>query len=391
MTTVVPSVDLQLRRDVETDPFDALDEYRDRDPFWAESGDFTAGGFWVITKFEQCREILQDAIAFPTEVLGPTPLLPTMAGPPELQKLRSVVIKHLTRAKVLAMEASIRAHAREYIESFAESGSCDLVSDFAQMYPIAVFCEVFGLAPEARQEFRRLAEGFLHSYHEERDAHWAAIRTIVRNEIEDRRKHPRDDLLTGIGTGVIDDDLVDLETGVNLASTVFLGGLDTLPSNLGWSFRYLAVHPEVRQRVIGNPAGVPVMVEEFLRLYSVVAKERRLVGRDLNFHGADMKKGDRLVALMSVANRDEIEFPDSRAADFDRVVNRHMAFGAGPHRCLGSHLARHELAMALTEWHNRIPDYRIADPSGIRYNGGIFAVTTLPLEWEPSALQPRNS
>lgn len=83
--------------------------------------------------------------------------------------------------------------------------------------------------------------------------------------------------------------------------------------------------------------------------------------------------------------------PDSRAADFDRVVNRHMAFGAGPHRCLGSHLARHELAMALTEWHNRIPDYRIADPSGIRYNGGIFAVTTLPLEWEPSALQPRNS
>ena len=96
MAMVVPSVDLQLQRDVAVDPFDALDEYRDRDPFWAQSGDFFEGGFWVVTKFEQCRDVLQDAIAFPSEAWGPAPLLPTMAAPPQLQKLRALVMKHLT-------------------------------------------------------------------------------------------------------------------------------------------------------------------------------------------------------------------------------------------------------------------------------------------------------
>jgi cytochrome P450 len=390
MTMVVPSVDLQLQRDVAVDPFNALDEYRDRDPFWAESGDFVEGGFWVVTKFEQCRDVLQDAIAFPSEVWGPSPLLPTMAAPPQLQKLRAVVMKHLTRSKVMAMEGSIRQHAREFIDALAGSGSCDLVTDFAQVYPIAVFCELFGLAKDKQQEFRRLAEGWLHTYGAERDAYWDAIRAVVRGEVEARRAHPRDDLLTGIACGVVDNEIVDLETAVNLASTVFLGGLDTLPSNLGWSFRYLATHPEARERIIGNPDGVPMMVEEFLRMYSVVAKERRQAGRGMTFHGAEMRKGDRIVALLSVANRDELEFEHSRSADFDRAVNRHMAFGAGPHRCLGSHLARHELGIALTEWHRRIPDYRIANPDRIRYQGGILAVSTLPLEWDPSTVQPAN-
>ena len=391
MTTVVPRVDLQLQRDVARDPFDALDEYRDRDPFWAESGDFFAGGFWVVTKFEQAREVLQDAAAFPTEVWGPAPLLPTMAAPPQLQKLRAVVMKHLTRSKVLAMEDSIRQHAREFIDALADSGSCDLVTDFAQVYPIAVFCELFGLEKDQQQEFRRLAEGWLHTSGDERDAYWASIRATVREQVEARRANPRDDLLTGIGCGVVDDEPLDLDVAVNMASTVFLGGLDTLPSNLGWSFRYLATHPEARERIIGNPGGVTGMVEEFLRMYSVVAKERRQVGRDMVFHGAEMHTGDRVVVLVSVANRDELEFEHSRSADFDRKVNRHMAFGAGPHRCLGSHLARHELGIALTEWHRRIPDYRIADPDKIRYQGGILAVSTLPLEWDVSTVQPATT
>ena len=391
MAMVVPSVDLQLQRDVAVDPFDALDEYRDRDPFWAESGDFFEGGFWVVTKFEQCRDVLQDAIAFPSEAWGPAPLLPTMAAPPQLQKLRAVVMKHLTRSKVMAMEDSIRQHAREFIDALADSGSCDLVTDFAQVYPIAVFCELFGVEKDKQQEFRRLAEGWLHTSGAERDAYWASIRATVREEVEARRANPRDDLLTGIACGVVDDETIDVDIAVNMASTVFLGGLDTLPSNLGWSFRYLATHPEARERIIGNPDGVTGMVEEFLRMYSVVAKERRQVGRDMVFHGAEMHKGDRVVVLVSVANRDELEFEHSRSADFDRKVNRHMAFGAGPHRCLGSHLARHELGIALTEWHRRIPDYRIADPELIRYQGGILAVSTLPLEWDASTVQPATT
>lgn len=382
-------VDVQLARNIQHDPFEALNEYAGQEPFWADGGDFYDSGFWVVTKFDQCREVLQDAETFASETYGQV-LLPTSAAPPELQKLRGILLPHLSRGKVLAMDERIRTHARSYISEFEASGSCEFVSDFAQVYPIAVFGELFGLDPEKSQEFRRLAEGFLHSYHAERDAYWAQILRIVGSELIDRRTHPRDDLLTGIATSMIDDKPVDDETGVNLASTVFLGGLDTLPSNLGWAFRYLARNPGARERLLAED-GVKVasIVEEFLRVYPVVAKERRQLCVDKEFHGVEMKAGDRVVLLVSAANRDELEFANAGSVDFDRQANRHISFGVGPHRCLGSHLARHELGIAVTEWHKRIPDYQISPSAEITYNGGILAVASLPLEWDVAANSAR--
>ena len=378
---IVDSVDLQLARDIEHDPFEAFEAYLDTDPFWANQGDFYDGGFWVITKFDQTREMLQDAETFRSEVFTDEPLLPSFAQPPELQKLRQVLLPHLSRRKTVEAESRVRELANFYIDAFADSGSCDLVADFAQHFPIAVFAELYGIAEDRRAEFRQLAEKYLHSFGTERDNAWEAIRAIVRGELEERRGSPREDLLSGIANGEIDGEPLEMKVCVNLAATVFLGGLDTLPSALGWTFRYLATHEDARRRIVERPDAVPAMVEEFLRLYPVVAKERRQLGRDVDFHGAHMKAGDRVVALLSLANRDEVEFPNSRTADFDRTVNRHITFGVGPHRCLGSHLARSELMIALQEWHRRIPHYRISDPEKIRFHGGIIAMSVLPLEW----------
>ena len=378
---VVDSIDLQLARDIERDPFEAFDAHIDMDPFWAKEGDFYDGGFWVIGKFDQCRELLQDAETFQSEVFTEEPLLPSFAQPPELQKLRQVLLPHLSRRKTVEAEDRVRELANHYIDVFAAAGSCDLVADFAQHFPIAVFAELYGIANDKRAEFRQLAEKYLHSVGAERDSAWESIRAIVRGELQERRGNPRGDLLSGIANGEIDGAPIEMTICVNLAATVFLGGLDTLPSALGWTFRYLATHEDARRRVREQPETVPAMVEEFLRLYPVVAKERRRLSRDVDFHGVHMKAGDRVVALLSLANRDEVEFPNARTADFDRTVNRHITFGVGPHRCLGSHLARSELTIALQEWHRRIPDYRISDPSKIRFHGGIIAMSTLPLEW----------
>ena len=378
---VVDSIDLQLARDIERDPFEAFDAHIDMDPFWAKEGDFYDGGFWVIGKFDQCRELLQDAETFQSEVFTEEPLLPSFAQPPELQKLRQVLLPHLSRRKTVEAEDRVRELANHYIDAFAAVGSCDLVADFAQHFPIAVFAELYGIANDKRAEFRQLAEKYLHSVGAERDSAWESIRAIVRGELQERRGNPRGDLLSGIANGEIDGAPIEMAICVNLAATVFLGGLDTLPSALGWTFRYLATHEDARRRVREQPETVPAMVEEFLRLYPVVAKERRRLSRDVDFHGVHMKAGDRVVALLSLANRDEVEFPNARTADFDRTVNRHITFGVGPLRCLGSHLARSELTIALQEWHRRIPDYRISDPSKIRFHGGIIAMSTLPLEW----------
>jgi len=190
-------------------------------------------------------------------------------------------------------------------------------------------------------------------------------------------------MLSGIANGKIDGDLVPMDTAVNLASTVFLGGLDTLPSNIGWTLRYLADHPAQRRQIIEDPACIPVAVEEFFRMFPSVARNEGRATKDVEFHGTKIRKGDRVVTMLFLANTDSAVFEDPLTLDFNRKLTKHLSFSPGSHRCLGSHLARHELAVALEEWHAAIPDYRIADPDKVGFSGGgVYATSILPLEWD---------
>ncbi len=381
----VGQIDLQVDRILDHDPFEALDAWRESAPFWCEDYD----GFWVVSRFEDVRDVLQDASTFasgaasfvPARSLS-DPLIPSFFNPPAVQKYRSIVLPHMTPKKVDALEPRMRSVCGELIGGFKDSGRCDVIRDFARQYPIRVFSNLFGLPLERQEEFREHAEIFLHDIEHSAQA-WSAIRAIVREQLEAKRLSPQDDLLSAIANGQIDGELIDMDAAINLASTVFVGGLDTLPSNIGWSFRYLADHPEARRRIIEEPAVVPRIVEEFLRLWTVTAVDGRIVAHDVDFKGVHMHAGDRIVVLIGVANHDSTEFSDPLTANFDRKVNRHIAFAAGPHRCLGSHLARHELEVALEEWHARIPEYRIAPDAKLVYDGGgVFAIDYLPLEWE---------
>jgi cytochrome P450 len=143
----------------------------------------------------------------------------------------------------------------------------------------------------------------------------------------------------------------------------------------------LAEHPEHRQRLVEDPAVVPTAVEEFFRVFPSVAANGARATRDVRFHGVDIKAGDRVVTVLSLANQDSAVFDHPTELDFDRNVTRHLAFSAGSHRCLGSHLARHELRVGLSEWHAAIPDYQVTPGTKITYSGGVFAIRNLPLEW----------
>jgi cytochrome P450 len=248
------------------------------------------------------------------------------------------------------------------------------------VYPIRIFVEFFGLPPERREEFRHHAHTWLHSTAGKADA-WANIRAIVKEQLEIKRATPQADLLSAIANGRVDGELVDLDSATNLASTVFLGGLDTLPSNIAWSLRHLARNPELRQQIVERPEIIPSAVEEFLRMFSVANPQRRAI-RDVEVGGSLIRANDRVFTLVSSADRDSAEFGDADTVRFDRPTNRHVAFGAGPHRCLGSHLARHELSVALYEWHRLIPDYRIDESRELSYYGGVFGMATLPLMWD---------
>ncbi len=374
---------LQMDRMTTRDPFVAMEPFLEADPFWCE--DF--GGFWVVTRYEHVRELLQDASTFSSidgsvpRVSLASPLLPSSADPPDTQKLRGIVLPHMTPKKVAPLEPKMRRVCREFIAAFKDRGRCDAIREFSQQYPIRMFVEFFGLPVERQEEFRAHSETFLHDY-DQRSAAWSAILAIVREQLVAKRAQPQDDLMSAIVHGRIDGELIDLDVAVSLASTVFLGGLDTLASNIGWSLRHLAGHPELRRRIIGEPTIVPATVEEFLRLYTVTAREPRRVTRHIDFHGAAMHADDRIAVMTGLANRDGNEFLRPLEADFDRRPNRHIAFAVGPHRCLGSHLARHELEVALEEWHAAIPDYRVAPNEQILYSGGNFTIEYLPLEWD---------
>lgn len=368
---------------VSRDPFAALDELGNHPPFWIEDHN-DVDGYWIATSFEDVRDILQDAETFSSVdaqipfVQMAEPLLPTEADPPYVQKLRTAVMPALTVKRVQTLAERMHQVSTELIEGFIRQGHCDFVRDFAQVFPITIFIEFFGMGTERREEFRHQAQLFQNFADKRADA-WSKIRAIVEEQIELKRTNPGEDLLSVVAQAKLDGELLPMNVAVSIASAVFVGGLDTVASNLSWDMRFLALNPDYRQQVLDNPAIIPAAVEEFLRMYSVANPMRR-VTKDLEFRGANMLAGDRIQLSVAGANRDLAVFGDK--VDFNRQVNPHLAFATGPHRCLGSHLARLEIAIALENWHKLIPHYRVRPEAEFAYHGPIFAMEALELEWE---------
>jgi len=163
-----------------------------------------------------------------------------------------------------------------------------------------------------------------------------------------------------------------------------LAGLDTTRGELGYMFHHLANHPEDRRRLIEEPEITPYAVEETLRYYTIIFGDGRKVARDVEFHGVDLKQGDMVYGLVSAANRDPDVWERGEEFVIDRKKNNHFGFASGPHRCLGMHLARREMQIAVDEWLRVIPDFRVATDEVLieRGGGSMMALQSLPLEWE---------
>jgi cytochrome P450 len=214
-------------------------------------------------------------------------------------------------------------------------------------------------------------------------AAWGEIATYWTDMIAERKKRPADpeiDFVTHLVQSRIDGRPLPDQDIADICVTLTVGSLDTLKSQLGWCFYHLATHPDDRKRLVDAPDLVPLAVEEFLRAYPIVSMARKLT-RDVDFHGCPMKKDQMVLLTIQTATRDPRVFPDADQVIIDRQPNRHIAFGASAHRCLGSHLARAQLQTAITEWHRRIPDYRISTEDPILAHGGQISLLSLPLAW----------
>jgi cytochrome P450 len=319
------------------------------------------------------------------------PLIPLQIDPPDHLKFRKLLDPLFAPREVARLEPEVRRLTSELIDAFAPDGHVELNDAFAVPLPCTVFLALLGLPAEDLPTFLRIKDGIIRPPGMAgREADRIRSRTATEiyeyfePVIEARRAEPRDDLISSFVTAEVDGARLSNEDILDICFLFLIAGLDTVTATLTCSVAYLAQHPGHRDAIARDLTLVPAAVEELLRWESPVPGVARVCTRDVDLGGEHLRAGTRVTVLLGSANTDDDEFPDASDVDFGRPGNRHLAFGGGIHRCLGSHLARLELRVALEELHRRVPDYELEPGTELEYAEGLRSVEHLPLRFTPS-------
>ncbi len=354
------------------------------------------GGHWVFLDYEDVREAFRNDALFstfqtPVPPIEPYPVMqPQGVDPPEHKKFRSLLAPLFTPAAVAKMHAELRRRTTVLLDAFADRGSCEFGRDFASVLPTGMFLYLMGMPEDRLPEFVKLSEVFMRSNDEaERAQNIQQIYAVIGEYLDWRATRPGDDLGSVLVQARDENGQpLDRQDVLNCGFLLFVAGLDTVTSTMTFIWRHLARNERVRHELItmlDDRERLSTAVEELLRVHSVANIYRR-VKKDMVYRGITMKENDRVVLPCSVANRNESVFEHADVIDLQREINNHLTFGAGPHRCVGSHLAKTEVTIALQEWLRRIPDFSVAAGARIQgHLGPTMGFSQLPLVWAPKA------
>lgn len=343
-------------------------------------------GAWVLTKADDIRFVLQNPEVFSSaqpraQAMGESwRLIPLEVDPPEHQNYRRLLNPLFSPTAVRLKEDAIRSEAVALIDGMLEARQCDFVSEFCELYPVRIFLTLLGLPRSDLPKFRSWADTIVHDS-AGRGPALLEVKEFLRGVIIDRRESPGDDLVSTITQFEIDDQPLSEEEMIGIVVMLFIGGLDTVVGSLGFQFRYLAENPAQQMILRNNPEQLSDAVEEMFRAFSIVTTGR-IVTQDIEYGGISMKKGDMVTASTMLSTMDPDEFENPHSLDLTRSPNRHNAFSFGPHRCLGSHLARLEVTIAIEEWLKRVPTFSVCPEADIKaVGGGVMGLDNLPLQW----------
>ncbi|NUR91927.1 MAG: cytochrome P450 [Nonomuraea sp.] len=360
------------------DPYPIQDELRQKCPI-AHSDRF--GGVWMPTKYEDVASIAYDTDRFtsraiivsnvkPPPDLAPVGAVPPISSdPPFHHEARKLLLPAFTKTKVARQEEMTRQLCHSLIDAFEGRPVVDAAREYAQLIPMRVIADMLGFPQEDWQRFGEFVEGALESINapqEERIARFTRMSDYLIGQVRDHLDNPRDDLTTYLINAELFGEKLKPEHVVGTMNLLLIAGIDTTWSAIGASLWHLARNPADRERLVADPALVPTAMEEFLRAYAPVTMAR-LVREDMNWHGVDMKADDWVLLPFPAANRDPEMFERADEVVIDREVNRHVAFGLGIHRCVGSHLARMELRIALEVWLERVPEFSLEDAGAVTW------------------------
>ncbi len=342
------------------------------------------GGSYMPSTFETVSQVAHDAENFTSFEVGVAPvpvaydddgnrLRSVIASdPPEHTPERRLMLPFFSPKRVERYREHTQNLARRLIGGFIEDGRADAAGQYARQIPPRIIAEILGIDPERSDDFTTWVQGVLElglTDPEIREKYRVIIQDFFIEEIARRQEDPGDDLISVLLNSEIDGEPVPMHVIRANVGLMLVAGIDTTWSSIGSALWHLATHPEDRQRLVDEPELIPTAVEEFLRAYSPVTMAR-LARNDTEIAGRPVKKGERVLLSFPAANRDPEVFEHPEEVIIDREVNRHIAFGAGIHRCLGSNLARMEMVVAIEEWLKLIPEFECEDPEAVTWAGG---------------------
>lgn len=367
--------------------YTALDERGAPKLFWSPHH----GGHWVARDYDDVRAILtrqEDFSPYPINIppltSRPRKLVPVELDPPEHMKYRMIIQPAFAPKVVKEREDAIRKTAVALIEQLATSGQCLFGEAFARRLPSIVFLQLMGMPGDRLEEFLGWEHMVFRGNDQERVQGGLLVGQFFMEFIREKHAHPDDGLVSQIiAYRDKDGQPIAPEYIFDLCFMLFFGGLDTVASTLSFAWNYLARHPEKQVWIVENPDKISAVVEELLRITATV-NTTRTVRRDMTFRGIPMKKDQPILIALGSANRTSDAVDDPGRVSFEREANRHLSFGFGAHTCIGMHLARSELRIAVEEWFKRIPRFRLQDGAQVHVWGHcVMGIAEVPLAWGP--------
>jgi cytochrome P450 len=358
--------------------------------FWATDvypGNLPA---WIVRRADDLRSVYLNTENFSKKgfsgfaaMVGESwDVIPTELDPPRHTAFRAVLNPIFSPRRVTELSRSVRDRALELIAKFRDRGECDLVKEFAVPFPVSIFLDLLDLPQERMQQFLDWEFNLLHTPDMgERILSTRAVKAYLLDVIDERRKNPGADLISNALRLKVDGRPWTPEEVFGHCFNLYTGGLDTVASTLGLHFYHLATHPDQQNQIRSQPGLMPAAREELLRAYAAVTTFR-ICTREFKLRGITIKPGDKVAMATPLAARDPNEYDRPNEVRFDRGP-MHLTFGYGVHRCLGVHLARREIEVALEEVLSALPEFRLAPGARIPfYTGGIVHVESLPIVWE---------
>jgi len=375
------------------DPYPTYRALRDDAPVYHDE----ERGFWALSRFEDVIGALHapgaflsgDGIALEGQARSPYPMIIAM-DPPRHDQLRALISRGFTARPVAANAGAVRALARELLDGFVADGRVEFVDAYSGALPLLVIGNLLGIERDGLAEFRRLGDALMNqdpadppSIDAGRDASAAILERIVA-VIAERRRAPRDDLVSALLAARVDGEQLDEAEVIGFCYLLILAGTETTANLLANGVMALAAHPDQREQLRADPSLIPGAVEEMLRWDSPVQSDARTMGNAVQLHGRVIPEGAKVLLLFGSAGRDEREYPDAERFDIRRPIERHLQFGHGIHYCLGAALARLEAQVTFEELLARIPDWEVdGDPRALPRIRSymVRGPARLPLGW----------